>query len=51
MAVEAVAADTEVVEAVELDIAAELVVSMAQGLLDPVASVVSHEPWCVVYGI
>jgi hypothetical protein len=51
MVVEVVAADTEVVEAVELDIAAELVVSMAQILLDPVASAVSHEPWCIVYSI
>lgn len=51
MAVEAVAVDIEVVEAVELDIVAELVVSMVQVLLDPVASVVSHEPWCIVYGI
>jgi hypothetical protein len=51
MAVEAVAADTGLVEAVELDTVAELVVSMVQVLLDPVASVVSHGPWCIVYGI
>ena len=44
MAVEAVVADTEVVEAVELDTAAELVVSMAQVLLDPAASVVGRVP-------
>jgi hypothetical protein len=50
-AVEVVAADTGVVEAVELDTVAELVVSMVQVLLDPVASAVSHEPWCIVYGI
>jgi hypothetical protein len=51
MVVEAVAADIEVVEAVELDIVAELVVWMAQVLLDLEVSVVSHEPWCIVYGI
>jgi hypothetical protein len=51
MAVGAVAADTEVVEAVELDTVAELVASMAQVLLGPGASVVSHEPWCIVYGV
>jgi hypothetical protein len=51
MAVGAVAADTEVVEAVELDTVVELVVSMVQVLLGPEASVVSHEPWCIVYGI
>jgi hypothetical protein len=44
MAVEAVAADIEVVEAVELDTAAELVVSMVQVFPDLVASVVSREP-------
>jgi hypothetical protein len=44
LAVEAVAADTEVVEAVELDTVAELVVSMVQVLLDLVASAVSHGP-------
>jgi hypothetical protein len=44
MAVEAVAAGTEVVEAVELDTAAELVVSMARVFPDLVASVASHEP-------
>jgi len=50
-AVEAVGADTEVVEAVELDTVVELAVSMVQVLLDLEASVVSHEPWCIVYGI
>ena len=51
MAVEAVAADTEVVEAVELDTVVELAVSMVQVLLDLEASVVSRGPWCIVYGI
>jgi hypothetical protein len=53
MAVEAVAADTEVVEAVELDTAAELVLSMDQVLPDLVAFVASREPlWLrVVYNL
>ena len=51
MAVEAVAADTEVVEAVELDIAAEHAVSMVPALPGLVASAVSHEPWCLMYTV
>jgi len=47
--VEDVAADTEVVEAVELDIAAELAVSMVLALPGLVASAVSREPWCLMY--
>ena len=51
MAVEAVEADIGVVEAVELDTVAELVVSMVQVLLGPAASEVSHVPLCIVYGV
>lgn len=47
-AAEAVAADTEVAEAVELDIAAEQAVSMVPALPGLVASAVSHEPWCLI---
>ena len=49
--VEAVAVDTEVVEAVELDIAAELAVSMVLALPGLVASAVSREPWCLMYTV
>ena len=48
-AAEAVAADTEVAGAVELDIAAELAVSMVPALPGLVASAVSRVPWCLMY--